>query len=213
MLDPQLLEQYNAIVSYMEERFGRADTNGMQEILAQIEGMSVAVNIIQPSEEHPYLVLFTNGMSDLPMKVPAGHEDWQYGELMIQLPKEWVHPRESKGDPKWLWPVRWLRQMAYLPHLNETWLGRSATIATSEDPPVPLGPGTERSCLLLLADLGVFDQPLERPDGKHVRFYTMVPLFDSERDFELKHGMEKFLREFSASDVPLCVEVDRPSFA
>jgi uncharacterized protein len=157
--------RYREIIDYMEERFGPADTNGIQELLPPIEGMSVAINVIQPNDEHPFLVLFTNGMSDLPMKVPPGQEEWQYAELVIQLPPDWVHPRDANGDPQWMWPVRYLREMAYHPHRNHTWLGRQVAIVSSGEPLEPLGPNTKQTCLLLFADYSNLKPPLRRADG------------------------------------------------
>ncbi len=204
--------QYQQISEYMEERFGSADPNGMQELFPVVDGMTVSINVIRPNDEHPWLVLFTNGMSDRPMKVPAGKESWQYAELVMHLPPEWVHPRDANGDPKWLWPVQWLRKMAYYPHLNETWLGLPATIASSDDPPVPLGPNTEQTCLLMVPDFSNLKPPLQMENGKQVHFYTVVPIFAEERDYELKHGMKAFLQRLVQHQVPMQVDIHRTSF-
>jgi hypothetical protein len=205
-------QRYQEIIRYMEQRFGPADQNGMQELLPLMEGISVTINIIRPNELHPYLVLFTNGMSDLSMKVPPGQEAWQFAELVMQLPPDWIHPRDANGDAKWLWPVQWLRKMAYYPHLNDTWLGRPATIVSSDDPPMPLGPNTQQSCLLMIPDFSNLDPPLQRADGKTVHFFTLVPLYTEERDYELEHGMRAFLERLVEHQVPMQVDLNRPRF-
>lgn len=205
-------KQYQETVRYMEQRFGPADPNGMQELLPVIEGMSVAINVIRPNEVHPYLVLFTNGMSERPMKVPPSQDAWQYAELVMHLPSDWVHPRDANGDPKWLWPVQWLRKMAYYPHVNDTWLGLPATIVSSDAPPVPLGPNTSQSCLFLVPDFSLLNPPLQRADGSLVHFYTVTPLYTEERDFEKQHGMKAFLTRFSQARVPMNVNLNRPNF-
>lgn len=201
------------IVEYMEKRFGPADANGMQELLPIVDGMSVSINIIPPNEAQPHLVLFTSGMSALPMKVPDGQEDWQHAELVMYLPPDWVHPKDGNGDPQWMWPLLWLRKMAYHPHLNDSWLGRPAAIVSSADPPEPLGPNTEQTCLLMIPDVSYLKPPLKRADGKLVHFFTLVPLYTEERDYELKHGMKPFLRRFVDKKVPMNVVLDRSSFA
>lgn len=201
-----------SIVEYMEQRFGPVDSNGMRELLPLMDGISVAVNIIPPNDMHPFLVLFTNGMSDLPMTVPVGQEAWRYAELVMHLPADWVHPAQANGDPQWMWPVQWLRKMAYYPHLQETWLGLPAAIVSSDDPPVPLGPNTKQACLFMIPDFANLNPPFKKPDGSPVHFFTVVPLYTEERDYELKHGMMSFLRQFSEKAVPITVDVNRPCF-
>lgn len=206
------LDQYHQIIEYLELRFGPVDPTGQQEILPPLEDMSVSINAIRPNDEHPYLVLFTNGMSDRAMKVPPGQEAWQYAELVMHLPPEWPHPSEADSDPQWLWPIQWLRKMAYYPHLNETWLGLPAAIVSSADPPEPLGPNTDQSCLLMVPDFANLDPPLQRKDGELVHFFTVVPLYTQERDYELKHGMTEFFKRFIEKKVPMTVDTSRPSF-
>ena len=206
----QTVDTDREILDYMEQRFGPVDEDGIQELLQITEGLSVTINMIRPNEIHPYLVLFTNGMSDRPMTVPAGSESWQYAELVMHLPADWIHPRDSNSDPRWMWPVKWLRQIAHYPHTNDTWLGRPTAIVSTAEPPEPLGPGTEQSCLLMLPDIGLLDPPLVRANGSPVHFYTVVPLYTEERDFEIEHGVETFLKRFSERKIPLTVELDRP---
>ncbi|WP_404306441.1 suppressor of fused domain protein [Neorhodopirellula lusitana] len=200
------------IIQYMEQRFGPADKNAIQELIPVMEGISVTINVIQPNEVHPFFVLFTNGMSDLPMKVSPGQEAWQYAELVMHLPADWVHPRDASGESEWMWPFQWLRKMAYYPHLNDTSLGRPAAIVSSDDPPTPLGPNTEQTCLLMIPDFSNLDPPLQRSDGSLVHFFTVVPLYTEERDFELEHGMKTFFERFAERQVPMNVAPSRPSF-
>lgn len=204
---------HNEVVDYMEERFGPVEESCVQELIPIMEGLSISVHVIEPNEEHPYLVLFTNGMSSKPMNVPAGQEQWRFAELVIQLPPDWVPPGQAKNDPKWLWPVQWLRKMAYVPHLDNSWLGRPAAIVSSDEPPAPLGPNTKQSCLLLFPDFSNLNPPLMRSDGSIVHFYTMVPLFTEERDYERQYGMKAFFKKFVENKVQMTVEVSRKSFA
>jgi len=205
-------QRYQQIIEYMEERFGPADPLGQQELLPPLEGMSITINAIRPNDEHPYLVLFTNGMSGRPMTVPPGQEAWRYAELVIHLPADWPHPRDANGDLQWLWPVEWLRKLAYYPHLNDTWLGLPAAIVSSADPPEPLGPNTKQTCLLLVPDFANLGVPLQRPGGGQVHFFTVVPLFTDERDYEVKHGMKAFFERFIANQVPMIVDTHRLPF-
>ena len=167
----------------------------------------------EDSDKNVQATVANNGMSDLPMTVPAGQEAWRYAELVMYLPADWVHPGKANGDPQWLWPVQWLRKMAYYPHQDETWLGLPAAIISSDDPPVPLGPNTKQTCLFMIPDFANLDSPFQKPDVSPVHFFTVVPLYTEESDYELKHGMVAFLEQFSEHKVPVIVELDRPNFA
>lgn len=207
------LKRAREIIDYMEQRFGLADEYGIQEIIPVMEGISVSINIIRPNDSHPYLVMFTNGMSDLPMKVPAGQEAWQYAELVIHLPPDWKHPREAGSDLNWMWPIQWLRKMAYYPHQSDSWLGLPAALVSSDEPPVPLGPNTKQTCLLMVPNFSNLNPPLQTTDGRQINFFTVVPLYTEERDYELKHGMRPFFEQIAKHGVPFTVDLNRPNFA
>jgi hypothetical protein len=53
----------------------------------------------------------------------------------------------------------------------------------------------------------------ERPDGKDVHFYELIPLYAEERDLELERGLAFLLEEFEAYGVGQVVEVDRVNVA
>ena len=205
-------KRHQQITAYMESKFGPADPNGMQELLPVVEGMSVSINIIPPNDKHRFMVLFTSGMSGRPMNVPEGQEEWQFAELVIHLPADWPHPADASRDPNCMWPLKWLRKMAYYPHLENTWLGRPAAIVSSADPPEPLGPNTSQTCLMMIPDFSNLKVPLQREDGKPVHFFTLVPLYTEERDYELQHGMRPFLERLVEQKVPMTVVLDRPRF-
>ena len=60
------------------------------EILSDI--VHIDVNIIPPDNGRDYYVLWTSGMSDLPMTLPDGDYDkkeYERAELFLFLPKDW----------------------------------------------------------------------------------------------------------------------------
>ena len=80
------------------------------------------------------------------------------------------------------------------------------------EPPVPLGPGTEQTCLLLIAD---FYQcfPVEVGENENIHFYHVVPLYTEERDFEKANGMQPLLEAMAAKGLEsLVVRPDRERF-
>lgn len=193
----------------METAFGPADPLSLQEIVSVHNEVCVQIHVIRPTDEHRHLTLFTTGMSNAAMKVPRGQREWRYAELIMHLPPTWPHPRDHDEDAVF-WPVQWLRQVAYYPHLNQTWLGGPLTIISSAEPPVPLGPNTKHTCLLLIADAGNFPA-LNVGNGKIVHVYTVNTLHTEERDYEKKHGWKKLLELLAGKGVTNTVDVKRRS--
>lgn len=200
-----------AIIDFMTARFGEVDKLAMGELLPLVDGMSLSIHVIRPNDANPNLVLFTTGMSDLPLTLPSGQESRRLGELVIQLPGSWPHPRTC-DEEQWLWPIHWLRNLAYLPHSSGESYPHPATIISSADPPEPLGANTKLSCLLLLPDSGHVSQPLMLDGDQQIHFYNVVPIYTVERDFEVRHGLEKFLEKFRMMNNPFVVNLNRPSF-
>jgi hypothetical protein len=85
--------------------------------------------------------------------------------------------------------------------LNRTWLGGPLTILSSAEPPVPLGPGTKHTCLILTADCGGGLPPLGVGNGKVVHIYGVNTLYTEERDYEKKHGLDKLFKLLAKNGV------------
>jgi hypothetical protein len=200
-------EAHKQIIAHMAATFGPVDLLAMQEIFPIHDEVHIAINVIPPNDGHPYLTLFTTGMSDVAMQAPTGQEAYQYAELVMHLPADWPHPRGKAAGEDVLWPCTWLRQAAYYPHLNHTWLGGPMVIISSDDPPVPLGPNTKQTCLLLLADFGEWSP--SAIENKEVHFYTVIPIYTEERDFEKKHGVVPLVQRLQEHGYTVMVDVNR----
>lgn len=200
----ETVETSNAQTLQIIEHFTR--TIGAPEQLSLIQivptGIPIAVHAIPANEHHPYVTLFTTGMSEQPMTVPDGAEEYSRAELYIQLPGDWRY-REYE-DPDWGWPQHWLRSMAQYPQQHDTWLGGPVTLVANEEPPQPLAPNTKFTTLLLLAD-----QSLVTDDGKKIWLYRMTPLYTEERQLEIDHGIPALLNAFDAHDIPMIVDMNR----
>jgi uncharacterized protein len=118
------------IGSLLSQLYGPVDSFVLQEVVPIHDRVRISVSVVPPHDDHPYLTLFTTGMSDQAMTVPQGQEDFAHAELIMHLPGDWPHPRSIPIDHPMNWPVRWLRDFAYYPHLNDTWLGGRHTIIT-----------------------------------------------------------------------------------
>ena len=200
------------IIDHITEKYGPVEPLSFQEILPVHHKVHVAVHVIRPNEKHPLLTLFTTGMSDQPMKVSRGENKYRYAELIMHLPGDWpIKPGEAMTK-EWYWPVQQLRQVAYYPHFNDTSLGGRYTITAPSDPPAPLGPQTEETCLFLFAD-GPGPSPLELDDGKTVHFYAVTTLYTEEHEFEKQHGLVPLLQRLIEHGCLNIVGVPRPNVA
>jgi hypothetical protein len=193
----------NNILEHIEKQLGKPNLLALHEIVPGDPPITIQ---LVPMEDK--LALVTTGMSDRPMNVPKGAEQFQFAELLIYLPLSWPLTDQALKDPNNFWPIEWLRRIAHYPHDNKTWLGGPQTIIANDEPPKPLAPNTKMSCILLLAKFGDL-QAARLADGRDVVFYTLVPIYTEERDLEKDEGMKTLLTLFMGmSEV---VDVNRES--
>ena len=204
------VEPHAEIIRHMEAHCAPVHENALIEIVPGHP--SIRVHVIPPTAERPWTTLFTAGMSDKPMTVPEGYEEYRFVELMIHLPPDWPLSPEECRDPDHSWPVRMLKKIAYLPHLDDTWLGPPPTILSNDEPPQPFAPNVPFTCMVLFPQSGEAGR-LETRDGQDIRLYWMLPIFTEERDVEREKGMEHLFDLFDRHEVPLVVDVDRASVA
>jgi hypothetical protein len=196
--------QRNPILDCVRANFGEPEPNSWLPIVP--DEVPVAIRLVFDNE---IAVIFTEGMSARPMNVPPGVEQYQHAELVAYL-FDW--PKDSKAwlTPERIWPVTWMRRLAQYAFEYDTWLGGPTTIIANGDPPRSLGPGTQMTCWLLLAERA----PLTRfkmSDGRSVFFYEMIPIHTAERDFERDCGMQALLDRFAEQNVPQYLDPKRAS--
>jgi hypothetical protein len=190
--------------------FGEAKKVSLQEILSA--DPPISINVVDPTEDRPYRTLFTTGVSDRPMNVPEGGEDYRYAELILLLPDDWPLNMEALSDPAHRWPIDWMRQIAHYPHDNDTWLGGALTVIDNGDPPEPLAEGVPFTSLLLCTEDDEAGSCHCR-DERVVRFYYMVPLYREERDLERRQGTEELLKRFVKHGLDRVLDLERPNVA
>ena len=86
-------------------------------------------------------MLYTTGMSAMPMKLPQEflpkYKDLERAELLLFLPAEWdiLTGYETDADvpDRLWWPVRLMKYLARFPHEFKTWLGWGHTLPNSAD--------------------------------------------------------------------------------
>jgi hypothetical protein len=198
------------IEQHFEKYFGKP---GMvfHELVSDL--VHIDVHQIAPTEERNWWTLFTTGMSARPMKVPAGAEDWRFAELVLQLPPDWKLDEESFKNERWYWPVRWMKQLARLPHQYDTWLGGYHTIPNG-DPPRPFAAETRFCCWFLWPIIA--DEPAQAVrlgDGRVVHLLTMHALLPSEMKLKLDGGGEALIRAMDQAELSEVLDVTRKPIA
>ncbi|MFC1757395.1 suppressor of fused domain protein [Planctomycetota bacterium] len=193
-----------SVVAYFEKRFGNVRPLSLQEIVPT--GIPISIHAIPPASGRNSLILFTTGMSDLAMNVPEGAEAFCFGELLIDLPADWPLDHGRLADPKYLWPITWLRNLARTAHEHNTWLG-PATMISNGEPPQPLAPNVGFDALFLLAET-------ETTIADHkLQIYRVMPLYPEERKLQLAQGIPALMNAFDKAGVGQIASVNRPNVA
>lgn len=198
------------VEAHLEKHIGKVETV-FHEILSDIVHLDVL--FIPATEARPYHVLATSGVSDEPMKVPEGMEQYRRAELLIALPRDWPLTQEAFKDETNYWPLRWLKQIGRLPHEYETWVGWGHTIPNG-DPPAKIA-NTGFIGVLLSPPYWLpreFFQ-LRTKSGETISFYDMIPLYAEEMDLKLKEGADKLEERLEKKNVGFVLDPGRPNVA
>jgi len=199
---------------HFETLFPGRETFVFHEIVSDL--VHIDVNVMKPSEKDNFYVIYTTGMSDLPMSVPEelkDHEDLSYAELFMFLPASW-DPGEllaiSTDMPyENFWPIQWIKFLARFPHEYKTWLGWGHTIPNGADYE-PILDDSEMSGMLLDEPNENFS-PITVKGGTKLHFYMVVPVSKAETEYKLEYGMEALTEKFAEQDLPLVIDIHRKS--
>jgi ankyrin repeat protein len=184
--------------------------NGLQEIVPG--NVNISVWTIPPKQPGDMMILFTTGLSDLPMTVPAGSEGFRYAELAMQLPGDWPFPPKMDDETQ-LWPWMWLRKIAQYAHDAETWLGDGETTFANDDPPKPLAPGIQFTAFLLYPDVPGSYTGFTADDGRRIHIYSLMPIYTEECTFAKKQGFRELFKRFAKHGIGLSCRPGRPNVA
>jgi hypothetical protein len=197
------------LIGLVSSRLGPVEPLSIQELVPVTDDVRISIHIIRPTDLHPYLTLFTSGMSDRPMTPPDENQiRYRLAELIMHLPPDWKLSPKTAKQSEFYWPVQWLRQVAYYPHLANTWLGGQFTVITNDEPPQPLGPLVPQTALLIVADYDDWS-PAKLASDKVVHFYTVMPIFTEEVLFEKKFGVERLLNRLARKGIKLVADPKR----
>ncbi len=196
---PEIEAHFNAL-------FPGRETGVLHEIMSDF--VHVDVHVMRPTAEQPFYVVYTTGMSDLPMTLPPHvKEDISRAELYIFLPGTWK--LDDLHDGSAYWPIGLLQFLARFPHAYKTWLAYGHTVPNGADY-APFDDSVGFSGVVL--NWG--DGPLsvvEAKDGQKVMLYGVIPCYKEEIEYKLKYGMDKLYELFKEHHVIGMTDPQRPN--
>lgn len=194
-------EELDALEAHIDKYFGHSD-KVFHEIVSP--DIHVDIYIVEPTPEKNYYALITAGMGAHRMDTPEELDEYklQRAELVIYLPADWNIEGQEEKD---YWPLRWLKILARLPIEHSTWLGWGHTVPNGG----PMADNTKFTGVMLLDPENVDEEAAvcQLPNGENVNFYQVMPIYQEEMDFKIKHSAEALLERMD--DVSALVDIHR----
>lgn len=159
-----------------------------------------------PHKENGVQTVFTIGLSDRELK--GANEVKIETEIKLFLPREWPVSEETLNNPRWNWPIRWLRKIAREALDSGTWAGGWSAVFMNGDPPQSLVPDTQLCGWLCLLHHGASYQ---MPDARWIDDRTMFPIYAEEKALIDKEGYEELVKRFHVKNFPQHIDPHRPS--
>jgi hypothetical protein len=199
------LSSHDEIARHVTQHLGAPLDMGLRETLG-----SLAILVVPASPRQPWQTLVTLGMSDHAMDAPAGAEEYRHVELFMRLPPDWPLSREAFAKLENYWPIESMRLIAHWPEMEPVFLASEQTVGNT--PPEPFAPGTQLSSMMLLEDPTGFGS-MRLADGRVVRFYQLIPLYEEERALKERLGTRALLEAFQRRGVDDVIRADRVNAA
>ena len=198
----------NIIDSHLDQFFDEnADIVVFDEIKSEIIHRDIF--FIKATEDRPYHILLSCGMSALPMNVPTDIQSSEFAEVMILLPKEWNLNTETFSDERNYWPIRVMKELMMLPHSNKTWLGFGHSFSHEGDEEFAKGVGFNSVILVNSMELSSDFTQIKLENDKVIDIYTLVPLYREELEFKKKYSTNELLGKFEQFGIEEVVKIGR----
>ncbi|MBQ7784070.1 MAG: suppressor of fused domain protein [Oscillospiraceae bacterium] len=166
------------------------------------EYVHIDVHLVKPTEERPFYMLFTTGMSDLPMTF-EDDEPWDFkkvherAEIFCLLPPDWKFgsdvPKGQEG--RYGWVISAIKTAARYPHMCKTWLSNTHTLQYTEENR-PFADNTQLSSVIFIqlndedfgGKYGNGFEGFSTSDNTYINLLCMIPIFEDEMNFKLENG-------------------------
>ena len=202
------------VCTHFDQIFPDRETSVFHEIISDL--VHIDVHIMRPTPEENFYVIYTTGMSDLPMNVPAdmpNAQDYAHAELVMFLPASWDPDNAlevTDGIPsKDFWAISGIKFFARFPHDFNTWLGSGHTVPNGPDYE-PIIENSEMGGIVLL-ELGEKESPVIANDGTKITLLMVVPISQAETEYKLEYGMDALMEKFDEHNVPHILDIYRKS--
>ncbi|MCY9138051.1 suppressor of fused domain protein [Peribacillus frigoritolerans] len=198
-------DHHNVILDHVAKYFGPIKNT----ISETVPGSRVSVNIhiIPPAINKDFVTLVTTGMSDQPMDYSNKESVFKYAELLLKLPSSWIVGNENMKDQNHYWPLGWLRKVAHIPHIYDGWLEEGVILPNGE-PPQPFASNTKLSCIMVCRPKESEMDNVYTKQG-NIHFYTLVPIYEEERNLALEKGHEYLLKRMSEKGISDVLDIHR----
>lgn len=175
-------EELDAIDSHIEKNFGR-----ILDLYEQKDPTDIKTDIavIAPTRKYPYFTLVTRGMGAHVMN--TANKSFSRAELVICMPANW--DPDSKND-KDSWVFDLLSNLSRLPINKNAWLGWGHSVDYCK----PFNAETDLCAVVLLnAMFGRDSWRCKLPEGDHVNFYQIIPVYRIELDYKNSRNVESLI--------------------
>ena len=200
------------ICAHMDKLYPNRKSYVLHEIVSDL--VHIDVHVIEANSEiegEDFQVIFTTGMSDLPMTMPDEMADeekeiWQLAELVMLLPASQIKKDMPEED---YWPINLIKYLARLPHEYNTWLGDGHTVPNGPDYE-PIVQNSQMSGVVIVG-LGEDISPLTTKAGKQIHLLMVVPISKAETQYKLEKGMDELMQLLSNNNVSVITDIHRNS--
>ncbi len=187
----------------------------------------IDLHLLYPTEERDFFVIFTTGMSDLPMTMPedtswADRKINERSELFCLLPPDWRAEFDKSTDEnerqRYTWILNALKTAARFPHTNNCCFGSNHTLQYTEEN-IPFADNT-RLCSVIFLHLderdfgGKYGDDLSfirTKDGSYINLLCFIPLYEDELNLKLESGSDElFMRMFGETVTDFSQLIIRP---
>jgi len=198
-------DRHVEILNHITKHFGPIE-NTISETVPGSR-LSVTIQIIPPSMNKDFVALVTTGMSDEPMDYSDEERTFKHVELLLKLPSSWIVKEDNMKDQNHYWPLGWIRKVAHIPHLYEGWLEEGVILPNGE-PPQPFASNTKLSCIMICRpkESGLDNVHIR---GEDINIYTLVPIYEEERNLALEKGYEYLLERMSEKGISDVLDIHR----
>lgn len=165
--------------------------------------------IIKPTDELPFNLLLSCGMSALPMNIPEGIDSSEFVELMFLLPEDWNLESEDLKDEQNYWPIRLMKEIMMAPHVNSSWFGFGHTYEYGGDEEFASGVGFTAVILVSSMEISEEFTEIHLNNNKVIDIYSLIPLYKEELEFKKQYGVNELLEKFDEYNIEEVLKIGR----